>query len=146
MQRHGNYDVVIVGGHRQLVAQVFHQCAPDRLIETVLVTANQRGQGARFVFGGGSIARDCACDSVAWRMREASSASGRVVGRRLERSAANFAARIRHQLDARDTSRANAASGLGAERRSARSAFGRVEKIQDRCKLLREPLRDRGHI
>src|ERR1700722_19624071 len=130
MQRHGNYNIVIVGGHRQLVAQVFRQRAPDRLIEAILMSPNQRGQGAGLVFGGGSIARDSSCDSVARRMREASSASGRITAGGLERSAANVAARIRHQLDARDASLANAASGLRGERRSARGASGRVEKVE----------------
>lgn len=142
MQRHGNYDVVIVGGHRQLVAQVLHQRAPDRLIEAVLMTANQRGQGAGLVLSSRSVACDSARDSVAWRMREASCAPGRVTAGGLERSSANFAARIRHQLDACDASSADSASRHGAERRSARGAFGRIEKVEDGRKSLRE----RGHI
>ena len=142
MQRHRNYNIVIVGGHWQLVTQVFHQRAPDGLIETVLVSANQRGQGAGLVFGGGSIACDRPRDSVARRMREASCASRRAIAGGLEGAAANFASRIRHQLDARDASRANAASRLRGQRRSARRAFGRVEEIES----SRESLRERGHI
>ena len=112
MQRHWDYNVVIVSGHRQIVAQVLRERATDRLIEAVLVTAYQGGQGAGFVLGGGSIACDRARDSVARRIREASGASRRVIAGGLERSTANFASRIRHQLDSCDASSAYAASSF----------------------------------
>ena len=138
MQRHRDNHVVVSGRHRQLVAHVLHQRTPDRLIEAVFVTANQRGQGAGLVFGRGSVTCDSARSSVAWRVREASSASGRIVDDRLERAAANFASWIRHQLDSRDASIANASSGSGAERGAARGTSGRVEEVENLC--------ERGHI
>src|SRR5579862_2073577 len=146
MQRDRNYYIVVGGGDREFVAQVFHQRAADRLIETVFVAANQRGQGAGLILGCSSIARDSVCDSVARRMRKASRASGRVTARRLERSAAYFAAWIRDQLDLRDASRTNTAAGRGKKRRSARRAFGRVQKVEHGRKVLREPRGERGHI
>ena len=102
------------------------------------MTANQRGQGARFVLGSCSIARYRACDSIARRMRESSSASCRITGGGFERSAANFAPRIRHQLDPRDTSSAYATSGFIGEWRAARGASRRVKKVEN--------LAERGHI
>jgi hypothetical protein len=116
------------------------------LIEAVLMPANQRGQRAGLILGGSSIACDSARDSVAWRMREASGAPGRVTAGGLERSSANFAARIWHQLDARDASSANSASGFIGQWRSARGAFGWIKEVENRRKLLRKLLGERGHI
>jgi hypothetical protein len=138
VERHGDYNVVIVSRHRQLVTQVFHERATDRLIEAVLVTAYQGGQGAGFVLRSSAVASDRARDSVARRIREASCASGRVIAGGLEGAAANFASRIRHQLDSRDASSTNAASRFMGEWRAARGASRRVKKIQN--------LAERGHI
>ena len=71
-------------------------------------------------------------------MREASRALHRVTACGFERPAANFAARIRHQLDARDASSAYAAPRRGGEDGAARGASGRVEEVQN--------LGKRGHI
>ena len=131
MQGDGDYNVVIVRRHRQFVAQVFRERATDRLIEAVLVTANQGGQGAGLVLGGGSIACDRARDSIARRIREASGASRRVIAGGLEGAAANFASRIRHQLDARDASSAYPASRFMGEWRAARGTLRRVQKVED---------------
>jgi hypothetical protein len=86
--------------------------------------------------------------SIARRMREASGASRRVADGGLERSTANFAARLRHSLDPRNTSSAHALllPGPGGERSSARGASWWIEKVEYRRKVLRELLGERGHI
>src|SRR5208283_6108518 len=131
MQRHRDDHIVILSRQRQLVAQVLRQCAPGGLIEAVLVAANQRRQAAGFVLGRGSIARDSARDSIAWRMRKASGASRRTADGGLKRSAAYFATRLRHPLDLRQASNANAPSlsGPGCKPVSACRASRWIQKV-----------------
>jgi hypothetical protein len=75
MQRHRNDHVVISRFNRQLVAEKFRQRLSDRLIEAVLMPANQRGQASRLVLGGSAVASDRARDAIMRALREASGAS-----------------------------------------------------------------------
>jgi len=133
MQRHRNHHIIIIRRNRQLVAEKFRERTPNRLIEPVLVPANQRGQTPRFILGSSAIARDSARSSIMWPTRKASRTPLRAASDGLQRSPANLAARIRHPLDPLHASRTNPPPKVRCESLPTTSAPRRIQEIKDVC-------------
>jgi hypothetical protein len=154
MQRDRHHDIEVIARDGQGRAEIFHQRAADRLIESILVAANEAGKAPGIVLGRGTIARDGAGATILRRHRDAPGASIIRGGGRFNWSAASIAQRGREALDPSEAFGTHARIRIEAEARAARGAFGRVEEVQKldesrhsivravaRCCLI-EPSRD----
>lgn len=134
MKRNRNNDVAVVGRKGQRRSEKFGDSFAERLVKSVLVPSDERGQRASMVFVGRSItcerARGRECR---WRT-QASRASTVTAPRRTYRHAANLAYGPRERLQPSKALLAHMAMRVETESRTAHRASGRVKKIQHlRC-------------
>jgi hypothetical protein len=137
MERDRDDDIIVRGFYRQLVAEKFRERTPNRLIESILMTTNQRGQTVRLVLGSGAVACDRMRDSIVRALGEAARASFRAASDGFERPAANLASRKRHLFDAFDALRTDPPPIMQRKSISTSSTARRIQKIQN--------LKERSH-
>ena len=139
MQRHRNHHIIILSRNRQFVTKKLRKRAPNRLIKSVLVTTNQRGQTPRLILGSSAIARDSPRDPIMRPTRKASRTTRRAASHRLQKPTANLATRIRNPLDLLDAPRTNAPPLPQPRSLPTSRTTRRIKKI----KYLHEPSHNR---
>src|SRR5216684_3769980 len=137
MERHRDYDVVILVRKRQLVPETFCERQCERLVEPILMTADDRRNGGVVAVMAGPIARDRPRLAKMWRRLSASHAPFAALTRRaVDRQSACRAQRFLEALDVVEAGRTYASNSFGPEPTPTTCASGRIEEIDEILKQI----------